>query len=183
MRLGKVRLQLQRSLITCRGFVRLALTHENITQVVVHLGVARFQLQRSLITRHGLIEIPTVAPGEPQVVVHLGVVGPQLQRSLITRNGLVELSQVLPGVSQVELRLGPIGSERQSTPDALDSGLRIADVTSDEPKQVPRIVVIRVNRKNLPVNRLRLAQSAHPLMLNERWPELRRSWAWLSYCQ
>ena len=31
---------------------------------------------------------------------------------------------------------------------------------------MPRIVVIGVSRKNLPVNRLRLTQSARPLMLN-----------------
>ncbi len=107
-----------------------------------------------------------VPPGEPQVVVHLGVVGLQLQRSLITRNGKVELSLVLPGVSQVKVRKGPIRSERQRTLDALDSGLILADLTCDEPQQVPRIVVIGVSRKNLPVNRLRLTQSAHPVMLN-----------------
>ena len=105
-------------------------------------------------------------PGEPQVVVRLGEVGFQLHRSLITRDGQVELSLVLPGVSQVKVRLGPIGSERQSTLDALDSGLMVADLTCDEPQQVPRIVVIGVSRKNLPVNRLRLTQSAHLVMLN-----------------
>ena len=42
----------------------------------------------------------------------------------------------------------------------------LAGLTRDQPQQVPRIVVFGVSRKNLPVNRLCLAQSAPTVMLN-----------------
>ena len=64
------------------------------------------------------------------------------------------------------MRLRPIGSERQSTLDALDSGLILAGLKCDQPQQVPRIVVIGVSRKNLAVNRLGLPQPAHLVMLH-----------------
>ena len=108
-----------------------------------------------------------LAPGKPQVVVRLGEVGLQLQRSLIARNGLVELSQVLPGVSQVKVRPRPnqVGASEHAgctrlRPDTCQP------LTCDQPQQVPRIVVIGVSRKNLPVNRLRLTQPARLVMLN-----------------
>ena len=63
------------------------------------------------------------------------------------------------------MRLGPIGPVRQSTPEALDAGLMFAVLTCDDPQQVPHMVVMRVSRKNLPVNWLRLAQPARLVVL------------------
>jgi hypothetical protein len=41
----------------------------------------------------------------------------------------------------------------------------VADLICDDPQQMPRIVVIRVSRENLPVNRLCLVQAARLVML------------------
>ena len=72
MRLGEAGFQFQRSLITRHGFVELALTLENVSEVVVCVGVAWLQLQRSLITRRGFVGFALKVESITQVVVRLG---------------------------------------------------------------------------------------------------------------
>ncbi len=77
MHFGEAGFRFQRSLIARHGFVQLALTLENVAEVVVCLGVGGLQLQRSLITRRGFVRFALKGESITQVVVRKGEARPQ----------------------------------------------------------------------------------------------------------
>ncbi len=113
MRIGKIRPQRQRALITFQCRVVALEIMQGSAAIGDSLGIIRPQRQRALVARQRLLEPLQEMQGIAAIIMCLGIIRPQRQRAVVARQRLVEPPQLVQGVAAIIVDLGHRRPQRQ----------------------------------------------------------------------
>ena len=150
MRLGKIRIQIERPLIVRYGFVHLALLSEHVGEVAVRLG-RRIQLDHALIGGRSLIEPALILECISKVRVRLGIVLLQRYRTLIVGDRLVQATERAERECYVVVAFRHPFIAGESLADHLDRHGMATGLQGEDAEMMKARNVCRINRNDVSI--------------------------------